>query len=122
VLVLAPVRAAAGEVALGACSAALVGFRRFAFREFMLELSAAESNRCALIPDGRFVREALAARVTAAALDRGELAYLRPVAGCPGFPRALTATFEELRPQRRGSRSSARLRRIRNESGTATAI
>jgi RecB family exonuclease len=97
VLVLAPVRAAADEVALEACTGALMGVRRFAFREFVLELSAGELNRRSLIPVGRFVREALAARVTAGALERGELSYLRPVAGFPGFPRALTATFEELR-------------------------
>jgi RecB family exonuclease len=96
-LVLAPVRAAAEEVALEACGTALVGVRRFAFREFVMELSAAELNRRGLVPVGRFVREALAARVTAEALRRGELTYLKPVAGFPGFPRALTATFEELR-------------------------
>ncbi len=97
VLVLAPVRAAAEEVALDACGPALAGVRRFAFREFALELSAPELNRRGLVPVGRFVREALAARVTAEALHRGELTYLRPVASFPGFPRALTATFEELR-------------------------
>jgi ATP-dependent helicase/nuclease subunit B len=97
VLVLAPVRAAAEEVALAACGSALLGVRRFAFREFVLDLSAAELNRRGLVPVGKFVREALAARVTAEALQRGELTYLRPVAKFPGFPRALTATFEELR-------------------------
>ena len=97
VLVLAPGRAAAGEVALEACATALMGVRRLAFREFVLELSAAGLNRRGLVPVGRFVREALAARVTAEALHRGELTYLRPVAAFPGFPRALTATFEELR-------------------------
>ena len=97
VLVLAPVRAAADEVALQACGAALLGVRRFALREFVLELSGPELNRRALVPVGRSVREALAARVTAEALQRSELSYLRPVAGFPGFPRALTATFEELR-------------------------
>ena len=74
-----------------------MGVRRFAFRELVLELSAAELNRRGLVPVGRFVREALAARVTSEALARGELTYLGPVAGFPGFPRALTATFEELR-------------------------
>jgi len=97
VLVLAPQRAAADDVALAACSTALMGVRRMAFREFVLDLSAAGLNRRGLVPVGRFVREALAARVTAEALRRGELTYLRPVAGFPGFPRALTATFEELR-------------------------
>ena len=60
-------------------------------------LAIAELNRRALAPVGRFVREALAARVTAEAMQRGELTYLSPVAAFPGFPRALTDTFEELR-------------------------
>ena len=97
VLVLAGVRAAADEAALEACGNALVDVRRLAFREFVLELSGLELNRRALVPVGRFVREALAARMTAQALEQGALTYLRPVAKFPGFPRALTATFEELR-------------------------
>jgi len=96
VVVLAPVRAAPTRWRWKR-AARPGGVRRFAFREFVIELSAAELNRRGLVPVGRFVREALAARVTAEALHRGELTYLRPVAGFPGFPRALTATFEELR-------------------------
>ena len=97
VLVLAPVREAADEVALEACGDALVGVHRLAFRELVLELSAAELNRRALVPVGRIVREALAARVTQEAVGAGRLSYLGPVAGFPGFPRALADTFEELR-------------------------
>ncbi len=97
ILVLASQRAAADEVALEACTEALWGVQRLGFREFVIELSAAELNRRGLLPIGRLIREALAARVTAAALDRGELGYLEPVARFPGFPRALTTTFEELR-------------------------
>ena len=97
VLVLATVRAAADEVALEACGTALLAVGRFAFREFVIDLSAAEMNRRGLVPIGGFVREALAARVTAEALSASQLTYLRPVATFPGFPRALTATFEELR-------------------------
>src|SRR5450755_2881070 len=97
VLVLAPVREAADEVALEACGDALVGVHRLAFRELVLELSAAELNRRALVPVGRIVREALAARVTQEAMAAGGLTYLRPVAHFPGFPRALADTFEELR-------------------------
>ena len=97
VLVVAPVREAAGEVALAACGDALIGVHRLAFRELVLELSAAELNRRALVPVGRIVREALAARVTQEAMGAGGLSYLGPVAGFPGFPRALAYTFEELR-------------------------
>src|ERR1019366_3864296 len=97
VVVLGPVREAADEVALAACGDALVGVHRLAFRELVGELSAAELNRRGLVPVGRTVREALAARVTQAAVDAGGLRYFGPVAGFPGFPRALAYTFEELR-------------------------
>jgi ATP-dependent helicase/nuclease subunit B len=93
VLALATVRAAAEEAARAACVDALIGVQRLAFREFVMELAAPEMYRRELVPVGRFVREALAARVAADT----PLTYLRPVAGFPGFPRALTATFEELR-------------------------
>jgi len=98
VLILAPVREAADEVAFAACgSGALVGVQRLAFRELVLELCAPELNRRALAPVGRLVREAIAARVTQQAVAGGQLTYLEPVACFPGFPRALASTFEELR-------------------------
>jgi hypothetical protein len=97
VLVLAPVREAADEVALEACGDALIGVHRLAFRELVLELSGAELNRRGLVPVGRIVREALAARVTQEAAGVGKSSYLDPVAAFPGFPRALADTFEELR-------------------------
>src|SRR5439155_23722312 len=91
------VRSVGDEVALGVCGTALLGVGQLAFRHFVVQLSAPELARRALVPVGLFVSEALAARVTADALDRDALSYLRPVAGFPGFPRALTATFEEMR-------------------------
>ena len=97
VLVLAEVRAAADEVALAACENALLDVHRRSFRDLVTELAAPELNRRGLVPVGRFVREALAARVTAEAVGNGDLQYLAPVAAFPGFPRALTSTFEELR-------------------------
>jgi RecB family exonuclease len=97
VLVLGATREAADEVAFEACGAALVGVTRAGLRELVLELSGAELNRRAMAPVGRMVREALAARVAAEAARKGELRYLMPVAGFPGFPRALTETFEEMR-------------------------
>jgi CRISPR/Cas system-associated exonuclease Cas4 (RecB family) len=100
VLVLAPVREAADEIALRACDRALAGVHRAALRDLVLDLSGPELNRRALAPVGRVVREALAARVTAEARRRGQLRYLDPVAAFPGFPRALADTFEELRLNR----------------------
>jgi CRISPR/Cas system-associated exonuclease Cas4 (RecB family) len=96
VLVLASERAAADEAVRLACTKALIGVHRLGFRELAPELAADEMNRLGLAPVGRIVREALAARVSA----RTELTYLKPVAAFPGFPRALTDTFEELRLNR----------------------
>ena len=93
VVVMAPERAAADEVARLACKRALLGVQRLGFRELAPELAAPEMDRLGLVPVGRIVREALAARVTA----RAKLTYLQPVSAFPGFPRALTDTFEELR-------------------------
>src|ERR1043165_7553478 len=80
VLILAPSRPAADEIARMACGPALLGVQRMAFPELVSELSSAEMNRLELIPVSRIVREALAASVTATALQRGELSYLKPVA------------------------------------------
>lgn len=95
-LVLAPERAAADEVARLACTSALLRVQRLGFRELAPELAAAEMNRLELVPVGRIIREALAARVAA----QTALTYLKPVAAFPGFPRALTDTLEELRLNR----------------------
>jgi CRISPR/Cas system-associated exonuclease Cas4 (RecB family) len=108
VLILAPSLAAADEVAREACGSALWNVYRFGFRDFASELAADELLRRQLVPVSRFVREALAARITADALARDELSYLEPVARFPGFPRALTQTIEELRLQ---TVETARLRR-----------
>jgi CRISPR/Cas system-associated exonuclease Cas4 (RecB family) len=97
VLVVASTREAADEIALAACGEALMGVRRAGFRELVLELSGPELNRRGLAPVGRVVREALAARVASEAVRHGRLTYFEPVAGFPGFPRALADTFEELR-------------------------
>src|SRR5690242_120029 len=95
VLIVAPTRMAAEEATREACGAALLGVRTAAFRDLVLEMAMPEMLREQLVPVGRFVREALAARVTAEALERNELQYLAPAARFPGFARALTGTFEE---------------------------
>src|SRR5262249_8779689 len=97
VLILAPSRAAADEIARIACDAALLDVLRTGFRELVTELSAGELNRRELVPVSRTVREAMAASVAATAVRRGEIGYLMPVVSFPGVPRALAATIEELR-------------------------
>src|ERR1039457_2584800 len=86
VAVVAGVREAADEVALAACGDALVGVHRWAFRELVAELSAAELNRRALVPVGRTVREALAARVTDEGARAGGLPFFGPGARLPRCP------------------------------------
>jgi CRISPR/Cas system-associated exonuclease Cas4 (RecB family) len=99
VLVVAATREAADEIALAACGEALIGVQRAGFRELVLALSELEMNRRGLVPVGRVIREAMAARVTAK-ITHSKLSYFGPVAGFPGFPRALADTFEELRLNR----------------------
>jgi hypothetical protein len=48
-----------------------------------------------LIPVHRLAREAIAFEITAR--SRAKLTYLAPVAGFPGFARALARTLEDLR-------------------------
>ena len=96
VLVLAQERASADEVVRLACAKALLGVHRLGIPRAGSELAAAEMDRLGLVPVGRVVREALAARVAA----QTQLTYLKPVAAFPGFPRALSQTFEELRLNR----------------------
>ena len=50
-----------------------------------------------LAPLSTLGREAVAARIAQKALAQGELAYFHPVAGLPGFARALARTIAEIR-------------------------
>ena len=112
VLVLAPVREAADEVALEACGDALVGVHRLAFRELVLELSAAELNRRALVPVGRIVREALAARVTQEAVGAGAIELPRPRRRISRISARPRRHLRRAAPQRGTARPTARVRRI----------
>ena len=112
VLVLAPVREAADEVALEACGDALVGVHRLAFRELVLELSAAELNRRALVPVGRIVREALAARVTQEAVGAGRLELPRTRRRLSRISARPRRHLRRAAPQHGAARPTARVRRI----------
>src|SRR4051794_37298248 len=101
VLILATQRDAADEIALEVCDDVLAGADRYGFRDFVHRASREELRRLGLVPVGRVVREAIAARVAADV----ELTYLREAAAFPGFPRALTNTLEEARLNRRAVES-----------------
>jgi ATP-dependent helicase/nuclease subunit B len=97
VLILATQRDAADEIALEVCDTVLAGADRYGFRDFVHRASREELRRRGLVPVGRVVREAIAARIAGAV----ELTYFREAAAFPGFPRALTDTLEEVRLNRR---------------------
>ncbi len=61
-----------------------------------------------LVPLSLLGLEAIAARVVHAAREAGDLAYFAPVAGLPGFSRALGRTLGELEAGRRDAGSAWR--------------
>src|SRR4051812_21971002 len=101
VLILATDRAPADELAQEVCAdvltGVLTGVDRFGFRDFVRKLAREELRRAGVVAVGRLVREAIAARVVHAT----PLTNLAPVARFPGFPRALTDTFEHVQLNRR---------------------
>ena len=98
VLVLAETREAADDLVRVYCSTtrgALGGVYRHTIRDLALTLSAAPMLERGLVPVHRLAREAIAFEITAR--SRAKLTYLAPVAGFPGFARALARTLEDLR-------------------------
>jgi hypothetical protein len=73
------------------------GAHRFTLPQLTAALAAASAAERGLAPLNRFGAEALAARAVHEAARRGMLQYFRPVAGSPGFARALARTIEQLR-------------------------
>jgi ATP-dependent helicase/nuclease subunit B len=97
-LVLAGAREAADDLVRSCCSqagGALTGVYRHTLRDLVLTISTAPMVERGLSPVHRIAREAIAAEITAR--SRAKLSYLAPVAGFPGFARALARTLEDLR-------------------------
>ena len=63
----------------------------------MAKIAVPALARQGLTPSAPLSDEAVAARVADDLLKSDELAYVEPVAGMPGFPRALSRTLAELR-------------------------
>ncbi|HEY6270447.1 MAG TPA: hypothetical protein VIX19_00460 [Terriglobales bacterium] len=76
---------------------ATFGLQRLSLLQLAARLATAEFARHGLAHSTSLGAEAVAARAAFEALERGALPYFRPVAGCPGFPRALATTLAELR-------------------------
>ena len=96
ILVIGSSRYAADDLVRRVCDTALIGIHRYTFRDLVFDLAGEPMNARGLAPMRRIAREALAASLARSA----KLDYLRPVAGFPGFPHALTRTLETLRLNR----------------------
>jgi ATP-dependent helicase/nuclease subunit B len=99
ILIVAASRAAADEFALGLAAdrGATFGILRTGFTELAARLAIPALARQGRSPSAPLGDEAVAARVTFDAREDGALEYFEPVAGMPGFPRALGRTLADLR-------------------------
>lgn len=75
---------------------AAAGLHRFSFAQLAAYLAAPVLAVRGIAPATRIGSEAVAARATFEAAQASELEYFGPVAGTPGFPRALARTLHEL--------------------------
>ena len=98
VLVVGASRASADELALGLArdTGALVGVSRASFAELAMKLALPVLAERLVSPGGSLSAEAMATRVAFEASQANALTYFGPVAGLPGFPRALARTLSEL--------------------------
>jgi ATP-dependent helicase/nuclease subunit B len=99
VLVIAPTRAAANELAARAFPTGCQGVHALTLTQLAAHLAAQPMGRLALAPISRLGIEALATRIIHAAATANQLPYFAPVAQTPGFARALAKTIIELRLQ-----------------------
>jgi CRISPR/Cas system-associated exonuclease Cas4 (RecB family) len=78
-------------------SAATFGFTRFGLTELAARAAGSRLASARRAPATQVGAEAVAARAAFGAVTAGELEYFTPVAGMPGFPKALARTVHELR-------------------------
>jgi len=99
ILVIAPTRAAANELAIRAFPSGCQGVHALTLTQLAANLAAQPMGRLALAPISRLGIEALTARIVHAAATAKDLPYFAPVAQTPGFARAVAKTITELRLQ-----------------------
>jgi ATP-dependent helicase/nuclease subunit B len=97
ILVLAPTRAAANELALAAFERGCQGIHALTITQLAAQLAARSLAQAKLAPISHLGTEALANRTIHGARRANELHYFEPVAQMPGFPRAAARTIAELR-------------------------
>lgn len=92
-------RGAADDLAreLSADLGATFGLYRFSLTQLAARLAAPELAAADLSSSTQLGAEAVAARAAFGAVQSDSLAYFRPVAGMPGFARALARTLGEIR-------------------------
>jgi len=96
ILILAPTRAAASELAILAFDQGCQGVHSFTLLQVAANLAAPAMASRALAPISRLGIEAIANRIVHAARRDSKLQYFSPVAQTPGFPRAVAKTIAEL--------------------------
>jgi ATP-dependent helicase/nuclease subunit B len=98
-LLIGPSRESIDDLAreLSLATTATFGLHRFSLTQFAARMAAAGLGRHHLAPVTGLGAEAVAVRASFEATRRGALKYFLPVAGRPGFARALAATVSELR-------------------------
>ncbi|MGA2877907.1 MAG: PD-(D/E)XK nuclease family protein [Bryobacteraceae bacterium] len=99
IVIIAPTRAAANELAIRAFPSGCQGVQALTITQIAAHLAAQPMGRLALAPISRLGIEALAARIVHSAATAKRLPYFAPVAQTPGFARALAKTITELRLQ-----------------------
>ena len=98
-LLVAASRGAADDLARSIAieAGATVGLHRFSLTQLAARLAAPILAADRRSPATDLGSEAVAARATFESIRRDALTYFGPVAGTPGFPRALARTLQELR-------------------------
>lgn len=99
VVVIGATKAAADEFARGASGNGLLGVHSLTLTQLAASIAGPAMGETGLAPLTRLAGEAVAARVTHAAIQARQLRYFHPVADTPGFARAAASTLSELRLQ-----------------------
>ncbi len=97
VLLLAPSKGAADDLARRCCPAGALGLHRMTLNQLAAALATPRMVAEGKAPASRLAMEAMSARVAHALRKEDRIGYFAPVAAMPGFSKALTATLTELR-------------------------
>jgi ATP-dependent helicase/nuclease subunit B len=99
VVIVGASRGAADDLARAIASrvGATFGLTRFSLTELAARLASSQLAGVQHVPGTQTGAEATAARAVFDAVTAGDLDYFAPVAGTPGFPKALARTLHELR-------------------------